>query len=202
MVSMQDPHELQNADKLFLERSIGKQLKTFRKQSGLTVTQLAEAAHLSIAMVSKMENGQTSPSLTSLQNIAKALNIPITALFRQFEQYPSVSHVRQGKGLHIERRGTRSGHNYQLLGHGVAGPLSVEPYLITLTHESETFSLFQHRGIEYIYMLGGELDYRHGSKVYNLKPGDSLFFDATVTHGPENLISLPATFLSMNSYIN
>ena len=49
-------------------------------------------------------------------------------------------------------------------------------------------------------MLSGEMQYRHGNKVYDLKPGDSLFFDADAPHGPENLNKLPITFLSVISY--
>ena len=49
-------------------------------------------------------------------------------------------------GLTIERRGTRAGHQYQLLGHVPTGPLMVEPYLITLTAESDVFPTFQHDG--------------------------------------------------------
>ncbi len=85
-----------------------------------------------------------------------------------------------GQGLFIERRGTRAGHQYQLLGHtgGVSGGVVVEPYLITLTEESDVFPLFQHGGLELIYVLEGEVAYRHADKLYTMKPGDSLFFDA------------------------
>mgnify|MGYP000079548514 CR=1 FL=1 len=76
----------------------------------------------------------------------------------------------------------------------------VEPYLITLTETSDTFPMFQHGGIETIYMLEGEVDYRHGDNVYPLKPGDTLFFDANAPHGPDVLIALPARYLSIISY--
>jgi len=76
----------------------------------------------------------------------------------------------------------------------------VEPYLITLTEESDRFPAFQHDGIELIFMLEGEVDYRHGDRVYPLKPGDTLFFDADAPHGPEVLVSLPARYLSIISY--
>jgi uncharacterized cupin superfamily protein len=49
-------------------------------------------------------------------------------------------------------------------------------------------------------MLVGEVDYRHGSEIYNLRPGDTLFFDADAPHGPEKLIKLPAKYLSIISY--
>ena len=46
----------------------------------------------------------------------------------------------------------------------------VEPYIITLTTESDTFPAFQHEGLELLYMLEGEVDYRHGEQIYPLKP--------------------------------
>ena len=76
----------------------------------------------------------------------------------------------------------------------------VEPYLITLTQESDVFPTFQHGGIETIYMLEGRVGYRHGSQVYDLEPGDTLFFDADAPHGPEVLDELPAKYLSVISY--
>jgi len=76
----------------------------------------------------------------------------------------------------------------------------VEPYMITLTTESDHFPTFQHEGIELLYMLEGCVDYRHGEQIYRLEPGDSLIFDADSPHGPENLVSLPARYLSIISY--
>ena len=107
--------------------------------------------------------------------------------------------VRAGQGLTIERRGTRAGHQYQLLGHSVHSDVAVEPYLITLEKESEVFPLFQHAGVEFIYVLKGIMVYRHADATYRLTPGDSLFFDADAPHGPEDLVKLPVRFLSVIS---
>ncbi|WP_419659204.1 transcriptional regulator, XRE family [Desulfosarcina variabilis str. Montpellier] len=180
-----------------LEIAIGSQIRSFRKKMDLTIAELASLANLSIGMLSKIENGNASPSLSTLQSLSDALNIPVTAFFRKFEERRNASFVKAGKGLVIERRGTRAGHEYQLLGHSVGKSISVEPYLITLTVESEVFPLFQHTGMEFIYMLEGKLLYLHGDKSYMLEPGDSLFFDAETTHGPEELIQLPIKFLSV-----
>ena len=89
---------------------------------------------------------------------------------------------------------------YELLGHAPHGAITVEPYLITLTEQTDVFPIFQHPGLEFIYMLEGELAYRHGGKLYNLLPGDSLFFDSDAPHGPEDLKKLPIRFLSVISY--
>ena len=107
---------------------------------------------------------------------------------------------KAGQGLNIERRGTRAGHQYQLLGHTIGKSIGVEPYLITLTDESDVFPIFQHAGVEFLYMLEGKVQYRHGDKIYALTPGDSLFFDADDPHGPENLMKLPIRFLSVIIY--
>ncbi len=180
-----------------LEAAIGRQVRVFRHQLDMTVVELAKLAGMSRGMVSKIENGQTSPSLATLSALATALNVPVTSLFRKYEEQRDATFVKAGEGLLIERRGTRAGHQYQLLGHTVHKPVSVEPYLITLSEKSEVFPLFQHSGVEFIYVLDGEMIYRHGGRTYRLGPGDSLFFDSDAAHGPEELLSLPIRMLSV-----
>ena len=182
-----------------LEASIGRQVRNFRKALDMTVTELAKQAQLSPGMLSKVENGLTSPSLTTLHALSLALNVPITAFMRTFEEQRDASFVRAGEGLTVDRRGTRSGHQYQLLGHLSGQKVTMEPSIVTLTEKSEVFPVFQHAGSELIYMLEGEMEYRHGGATYVLGPGDSLFFDAVPPHGPENLIKLPIRFLSVIS---
>lgn len=180
-----------------LELAIGRQVKAFRIKQGITVADLAHQAELSSGMLSKVENGLTSPSLTTLQALADALSVPVTSLFRTYEQTREATNVKSGKGLTIQRQGTRAGHQYQLLGHSSNQSPSVEPYLITLSEKTDIFPLFQHEGIEFIYVLKGKVLYRHGNKVYNLEQGDSLYFDSDAPHGPEELISLPIKLLTV-----
>lgn len=200
--ALQDPHELEGARDNLLEVAIGREVRAFRTKLGITVADLAAAASLSLGMLSKIENGLTSPSLTTLKQLSSALGVPVTALFRRYEERRDAVFVKAGEGLVIERRGTRNGHQYQLLGHagGRSARVAVEPYMITLTAESDVFPLFQHSGIEFLYMLEGEVVYRHGTALYPMRPGDSLFFDADVPHGPEEMRTLPIRFLSVISY--
>ncbi|WP_120632685.1 XRE family transcriptional regulator [Ruegeria sp. EL01] len=199
----QDPHSVRTGEReKVLEVAIGREVRAFRKQQNITVADLAQLTGLSIGMLSKIENGNTSPSLTTLQSLANALSVPLTSFFRQFEERREAVHTKAGEGVELEREGTRANHQYNLLGHiGANGSgVIVEPYLITLTAESDIFPTFQHGGIETIYMLEGEVDYRHGDQIYPLRPGDTLFFDADAPHGPERLISLPARYISVISY--
>lgn len=183
-----------------LEQALGVQVRAVRRQLDLTVSDLASAASISVGMLSKIENGQISPSLSTLQAVARALNVPITALFSTFEERRDCSYVRAGQGVVIERRGTKVGHQYELLGHGLGGDIVVEPYLITLTEEAVPYTGFRHAGVEFIHMLSGEVIYRHGDRTYHLRPGDSLMFDSGSAHGPEDLVVQPMTYLSVIVY--
>ncbi|MFN3503520.1 MAG: helix-turn-helix domain-containing protein [Allorhizobium sp.] len=199
---MQDPHAVREPRANNLEMAIGHEVRTYRKKLGITVADLAAATGMSVGMLSKIENGNISPSLTTLQALSKALGMPITAFFKGFEEPKSASFVKAGEGVNLERRGTRAGHHYSLLGHieNNTSGVVVEPYLITLNAESDIFPTFQHEGMEFLYMLEGEVVYRHGDSLYRMQAGDSLFFDADAPHGPEELVSLPARYLSIISY--
>ena len=198
----QDPHALRDPRENNLEMAIGHEVRAYRKALGITVTDLAVATGMSVGMLSKIENGNISPSLTTLQALSKALGVPLTAFFRRFEEPRTATFVKAGEGVNIERRGTRAGHQYSLLGHidNNSSGVTVEPYLITLTTESDVFPTFQHEGLEFLYMLEGEVVYRHADQLYAMQPGDSLFFDADAPHGPEKLVTLPARYLSIISY--
>lgn len=199
----QDPHRTSNRPReKVLEVAIGREVRASRRLHGITVADLAATTGLSIGMLSKIENGVTSPSLTTLQTLANALSVPLTSFFRGFEEQREAVHVKAGTGVEAERRGTRAGHQYNLLGHIGSNTTGVimEPYLITLTEESDTFPDFQHDGMEFIYMLEGEVEYRHGDKTFHLQPGDSLYFDADAPHGPQKHIKLPARYISTISY--
>jgi transcriptional regulator with XRE-family HTH domain len=185
---------------LSIASAIGVQIRGLRKRLDITAAELAHQAGISAGMLSKIENGSVSASLESLESLARALNVPLTSFFATYEGRRDCSYVPSGHGVTIERRGTKAGHQYQLLGHSIAGNLVVEPYLITLSKEAEPYPIFQHEGIEFIYMLTGSVVYRHADKTYTLKPGDSLMFDSAAPHGPEELTKLPMTYLSIIVY--
>jgi transcriptional regulator with XRE-family HTH domain len=183
-----------------LESEIGAEVRKLRKSLDLTVSELGVASGISAGMLSKIENGSISPSLSTLSSLAKALNVPITGLFRETGEQRDCSFVRAGTGVRIERRGTKAGHLYDLLGHSLGGDVIVEPYLITLKADAEPYINFRHAGVEFIYMLTGKVRYRHADRSYVLGPGDALFFDSAGRHGPEELIKAPMTYLSIIIY--
>jgi DNA-binding XRE family transcriptional regulator len=183
-----------------LQWVIAHHVRSRRQEVGLSVTQLAERSSISKGMLSKIENAHASPSLTTLEKLATALDMPFTALFRGFAEERDAVFVKAGTGPEIVRQGSRAGHIYQLLG-SLRGPLKrMEPLLVSLTERSEIFPVFQHSGIEMLYMLTGVMEYGFGGQHYRLSRGDTLQFEGDIPHGPTALVKLPIRFLSITVY--
>jgi len=184
-----------------LDRFLGNVIRDLRLKDNLTIAEVAAQAGISRGMVSKIENGQVSTSLETLSKIAQALGVSLAHLFRHYDM-PSggAQLVRQGEGMEVVRRGTRRGHTYHLLAYDQGPRKSFEPFLIIMDDASEVFPTFEHPGTEFIHMLRGKIEYRHGQQTYVLEPGDSLTFRGDIPHGPEKLIELPIHFLSIIIY--
>lgn len=180
-----------------ITHAIGGRLREERRRLGLTLQEVALRTGMSLGMISKIENAQTSPSLRTLGRVSLALEVPVTTFFRGLEEERDASYVRSGEGIELVRQGTRHGHRYELLAAAKGAQRRMQPFLVTLTEGSETFPLFQHDGVEFLYGLEGAFVYRYGQHTYDLAPGDSLMFHGQTPHGPERLDQLPIRFLSI-----
>jgi transcriptional regulator with XRE-family HTH domain len=168
---------------------------------GLTLGEVAKRASISAGMLSRLENGDVSPSLETLGALTAALGVPLSNLFNDIgKARGGAQHVPRGEGLEVVRRGTKRGHTYHLLAADRGPRRAFEPFLVTLNDRSEVFPGFEHPGIEFLYLLEGSLSYRHGDEVHQLKPGDTLTFPGEVPHGPEKLIKTPIRMLSIIIY--
>ena len=183
-----------------LERSIGERTRELRLERGLTLAELAERVGIGKAMLSKIENAQTSCSLSTLSALAEGLDAPVSGLVREADIESQAIHVMAGEAPTIVRRGSNLGHQYQLLGALTGRQNILEPLLVTLTDETEPFPMFQHTGTEFIYVLEGSMSYKHGEETHVLNPGDSLLFDAEGVHGPSELYETPIRFLSVFTF--
>ena len=184
-------------DELGLESAIGRNVRALRLQRGLSVSDMAERIGISKAMLSKVENSQTSCSLATLALLARGLDVPVTSLFRGADNERPSSFVKAGQGAPIVRNGSQVGHEYRLLG-GLRGEHErLECLEVTLTGMSKVYPLFQHPGTEFIYVLEGVMDYGHSRSVYRLEPGDTLQIDGEGAHGPVALVEVPIRFLSV-----
>jgi len=184
-----------------VSRQIGGTVKRLRNSLGLTLGEVAKRSGVSAGMLSRLENGDVSPSLETLGALTGALGVPLSNLFTDIGKVRGgAQHVPKGQGLEVVRRGTRRGHTYHLLAADRGPRRAFEPFLVTLNDKSEVFPGFEHPGTEFIYLLEGSLTYRHGDETHLLKAGDALTFAGSVPHGPETLLKTPIRMLSVIIY--
>ena len=182
-----------------MRATIGRRLREYRLDLDWTMTQLAGRSGVSKAMLSKIENAQTTPALTTLSRIAEAMAVPVTAFFRGLDDEQDMLYVKAGQGLDIQHRGSGVGRSYQSLGRMRFPHDRLEPTLVTIDRDGEVFPLYQHGGSELIYVVSGRLEYCYGRRHVLLGPGDSLQLLGEVLHGPGRLIELPIRMLSVKA---
>ena len=183
-----------------IDIAVGKTLLRLRKERDLTVTALAEGAGISQAMISRIENGQVSPSLGTLSALAKFLNVPITALVAQVEDKTDVYHVKAGKGLPSYRLAPDHVHQYMLLGkHGGPGGIFQSARIRMERKSAGALPSYHHEGHVFIYIISGSATYRCGTQQFALNPGDTLSFDALLPHGVAEINDEHVEFISVST---
>jgi len=184
-----------------MERHLGNVIRAHRFKNHLTIGEVASQAGISQGMLSKIENGQAAMSLDTLERVARALGVPVGDLFRAYDLPAGGARlVRNEEGMEVVRGGTQRGYTYNLLAYDKGPRRSFEPFLVTMNDETEVFPSFEHPGTEFIHLLQGRIEYRHGRRTYLMEPGDSLTFRGDIPHGPERLLEVPIRLLSMIVY--
>lgn len=195
--------ERNTSQKLKLEEYIALQVRRKRVEQALKIADVARIAKVSQGMISKVENAQVSTSLDTLSRLCDAIGLSISQLFADYDRPEGGAQLtKSGQGMEVVRRGTEKGHTYQLLSYNKGKKQTYEPFLITMDDASEVFPTFSHRGQEFIHLLEGKLLYRHGNHLYKMEAGDSLSFDAEISHGPEVLEEVPIKLLSFIMHDN
>jgi transcriptional regulator with XRE-family HTH domain len=189
----------QDQDDNSLEMAIGTEVRALRRQMSMTLQDLGRLTGLSSAMLSKLENGQASPSLATLKSVARAFEVPINTFFRTVEERRDASYVPAGEGVQMSRRVGDGGHDYWLIGHSANERVALEPYLVRLTAHESAYARKQETGVWFVHVLEGALVYGFGDRHYHLAAGDSLTYDAESPHGIEHVVELPVSFLCVHA---
>lgn len=160
-----------------LEESLGNRLRELRRQQGLSLRALAEKSGLSANTLSLIENGKTSPSVATLQQIALALNIAITAFFEVKVVRDPVIYTKNS-----QRVATAFSHG-TLEELGDVGKDTLQPFAVNFDpHTDSGPQPLSHDGNEFIYCLTGRVVYNVIGEEYILEPGDSLLFSSKMPH--------------------
>ncbi len=171
--------------------NVGLALLRLRAKRQLSIRALARLSHVSVNTVNMIENGKSSPSVATLQRLAIALDIPITAFFQAESDCKQVAFIQAG----LRRKGEFAHGTLEDLGAGMT-VRTIEPFVVTI--EPDTSSGAEpivHAGQEFIFCLDGRIDYTVDEQTYLLQSGDSLLFDAQLPHSWENRQAVPARTL-------
>ena len=172
------------SEKSEIDLAVGRALNRLRSERALTLTELAGAAGVSQAMLSRIENGQVSPSLGTLSALASALGVPVMALLAENDANADVHFVKAGEGLASRRVTPEHIHAYVLLGKHVGPGGSFQSARIRIEKgEAGNLPSYQHEGHVFLMVLSGGARYRCGGEVFEMGPGDSISFDAKLPHG-------------------
>jgi transcriptional regulator with XRE-family HTH domain len=170
---------------------VGLRLRQLREEQGLTIRALAEKSGLNVNTLSLIENGKTSPSVGTLQQLAFALQVPITAFFEAAEPEAKIVHVQAEQRLRaVFSHGTLEDLAAGMLRH------SIQPFLVTLRPQADSGDQpIVHTGYEFVFCLQGCIHYQIEGGVYALEKGDSLLFEAHLPHRWWNAMGEPSQML-------
>jgi len=168
--------------------NVGRRLRELRAEHGLSIRALAEQSQLNVNTLSLIENDKTSPSVSTLQQIAAALKVPIVAFFETNLPKNSVAHI-----LAEHRPQAAFAHGLlEDLGAGLTRR-GLEPFVITLDPGADSGSHpIVHTGFEFVFCLQGQIAYSVEERTYVLEPGDSLLFESHLPHQWRNPTDRPS----------
>jgi transcriptional regulator with XRE-family HTH domain len=171
--------------------SLGEKARFLRNKADLSLRQVSEKSGLNINTLSLIENDKCSPSVSTLQSLAHALSLPITAFF---ESEPVSQNVvftphQQGQQIAFDQI------VFQNLGKNLSNNM-VQPFVVKMAGGLKSGEKeIVHTGYEFVYCLTGSILYKVSDCDYKLFPGDSLVFEAHLSHSWENPSENESSFL-------
>jgi transcriptional regulator with XRE-family HTH domain len=171
--------------------SVGQRLREIRGSRGLSMKLLAQTSGLNINTLSLIENERTSPSVSTLQQLAQSLQVPITEFFESDHGSRKLVHQKQGKRPRV----TFQHSIMEDLAPGMPR-FGAEPIIVILEPVADSGEKpIVHTGREFVYCLDGRIVYTVDNENYLLESGDSLIFDAYLPHHWKNIDSTPSRAL-------
>ncbi len=157
---------------------IGKELKRIRVSQGMTLEELSNKCGYSKALISRVETGSVSPSLTSLMKMVTSLGLKLHDLFTSIER-GQASVVRKGD----EKKFFTEGNSMlEFLATDIAMK-KMEPIRISAPAGFDSGEATDvHYGEEFLFVLGGKIQITAGDATHKLGAGDSIYLAAGTPH--------------------
>ena len=164
------------------EKDIGKRVKEIRNLQGMTLETLAKKTGFTKGYLSRVENSEKAPPVSTLIRIAKVFEVSLSVIFGESAENEAICLVKKNQRQEMARGGSVFGYSYQTLAHTFR-PKQMDPYILIIPLEQpKKHPLFQHEGEEILYVLEGTMKFFHGEKMLIVEEGDCIYFDSGVPH--------------------
>ena len=179
---------------------LGARVRALRKGQGWTLEQAARAAGLARSTLSKIENGQMSPTYEALKKLAVGLGISIPQLFTP----PAGERINGRMALTRAGEGTPQAtttYEHELLGETLRAKQMLPYRARVRARTMEEFDgWIRHDGEEFLYVLTGTITlYTEFYEPVKMRRGDSAYYDATMGHNVVSTSAEDATILWVTS---
>lgn len=175
--------------------TIARKLKKERLERGFTIQYVSEKSGLSKGLISKIENSRTIPSMPVFFAILKSMSLSPALFFESIDYHnDEIFHVVRSSEHQPIQKENRPGFHYHYIMSQQVHDINMEVVLLELEPKARGIATATD-GFEFKYLLQGKVNYRIDNKNITLEPGDTIFFDASLPHRPENQASEKAVLL-------
>jgi quercetin dioxygenase-like cupin family protein/DNA-binding Xre family transcriptional regulator len=178
--------------------NIGETIRKLRKEKKMTLLELSERSGVALATLSRMENGKMTGTLESHVNICRALEVPLTDIYKDLiasSEKVEVETKKAGTGVFVHDKRASS----EMLAANSFNKNMV-PMMIKISKNGDTHPEKTKSGIEkFIYVLDGKLEAEIGGNKYKLIKGDTLYFESSAPHHFKNTGSSEVRLISVVS---
>jgi transcriptional regulator with XRE-family HTH domain len=167
-----------------IQVNVGERVRGVRKKRGLTLQDISQRTDIDVSLLEDIESGAVAPPLGIVIKLAKALEMKM-GYFISGEENRPYTIVRRGDRKVISRYDSKKGKHYGYEFESLAPHKKdrhMEPFMVTLEHTDTEEERSTHDGQEFIYVLEGNMEVRHGEEIHILEPGDAIYYDSIVPH--------------------
>ena len=171
------------AEAFIAERRIGERIKRLRLKKSMGLVELGRHTGLSASFLSQLETGRVVPTLRNLARIAMVFSKDLSHFFEP-EPHTLFRVHKKHERVRLPQTGVDDPTYYfESLGYMVPDR-HLDPYYAEFIPLKATVDVrpHVHPGYEFLFMLEGHLDIRHGDKTHTVEAGDSVYFDASTPH--------------------
>ncbi|WP_100405332.1 helix-turn-helix domain-containing protein [Bacillus solitudinis] len=162
-------------------KKLGTKIRFIRKQQNRTLEEVSSYCGFTKSLLSKIENGVTTPPIATLMKIAEALGVSVSNLLDDNEESGTICTLESTYKDSQRWIKTEKGYSFYAFAAGRQDKI-MQPYYFIAKKGEVKKHVLSHKGEEFLFVLEGQMKYKVGNTEYTLGPGDSIYFTSLEEH--------------------